>query len=211
MRRFGKMNWLLTAGLVTVAAIHAAMAWALTGAVTASLLARQVTLSREYMQGIVEAGNGGLTLFAEPAPSQALTGFAKIIEALPGVARANIYSADHFIRYSTEANLIGLKFTGNAELAESFNGGMSAKLEEISETPKPEHLGLNTFEGKPFIEAYVPLTDAEGKTFAVVELYAEAGALLAEVSHVRTIIIVAELLAGLALLAIFYGLFRRRP
>lgn len=210
MQRFGNTTWFLTAALVAVAAIHAAMAWALTGAITASLLTREVALSREYMQGIVDGEHGGTTLFAEPAPSQALTSFAKIVEALPGVVRANVYSADRFIRHSTEANLIGLKFARNAELEESFNGAMNVKLEEITATPKPEHLGLNAFEGKPFIEAYVPLHDAAGATFAVVEIYSETDGLFAEVSRIKSIIIAGELLAGIAMLAILYGLFRQR-
>ncbi len=210
MQQTGRTNWFLAVGLLLVVAVHGGLAWALTEAVTASLLTREVALSRQYMQGIVDGDGGAAALFAEPAPSPALTHFATIIEALPGVVRANVYSADRFIRYSSESNLVGLKFTGNHELEESFDGGMSAKIEEITTTPKPEHLGLNQFAGKRFIEAYVPLTDKSGATFAVVELYAGTDGLFAEVNRIKSIVMIAALLASLVMLAVLYGLFRMR-
>lgn len=210
MQRSGKVNVFLAVGLVLVAAIHGGLAWILTETATASLLSREVALSRQFMQGIVDGDGGAAVLFAEPAPSQTLTHFAGIIEALPGVARANVYSADRFIRYSTEANLVGLKFTGNDELEESFNGRLSAKIEAITGNPKPEHLGLNQFAGKQFIEAYMPLTDTAGKTFAVVELYAATDGLFAEVKRIRSIVMVSMVLASLLTLAVLLVLFRLR-
>lgn len=210
MQRFGKMSWILAAGLVTVAAINGALSWLLSETFTVSLLTREVAISREYLQGIVDAEDNSKTLFAEPAPSPALAHFASFVENLPGVVRANVYSPDRFIRHSTEAQMIGLKFDGNEELEEVFHGGMTATFEEITADPKPEHLGLNQFAGKQFIEAYVPLNDKDGKTFAVIEYYSDAGDLLAELGRVKWIIAISELLAGLALLAALYGLFRRR-
>lgn len=210
MGRFASTTWILAAGLVAVAVINGLLAWLLTQAFTYSLLTREVAVSREYLQGVAAAENAGETLFAAPAPSPAMQRFAALVENIPGVVRANIYSDDRFIRYSTEANLIGLKFGNNGELEDSFNGGMTATLEEITADPKPEHLGLNKFAGKKFIEAYVPLNDATGKTFAVVEYYSEADNLFAELARVRWIIVVSELLAGLALFAALFGLFRRR-
>lgn len=210
MGRIQSTTWVVAAGLVAVAVINGLLAWLLTEAFTYSLLTREVAVSREYLQGVAIAENASETLFAQPAPSPALTRFAALVENLPGVVRANIYSEDRFIRHSTEANLIGLKFTSNEELEDSFNGGMTATLEKITANPKPEHLGLNKFAGKQFIEAYVPLNDATGKTFAVVEYYSEADNMFSELSRVRWIIVISELLAGLALLAALYGLFRGR-
>jgi two-component system, NtrC family, sensor histidine kinase HydH len=210
MQRFGKVSWILAAGLVTAAVINGALAWLLTETFAQSLLTREVAMSREFLQGIVNAEDNSKSLFAKPAPSPALTRFASFVENLPGVLRANVYSPDRFIRHSTEAQMIGLKFEGNEELEDSFKGGMTATFEEITLDPKPEHLGLNQFAGKQFIEAYVPLNDEAGNTFAVIEYYSDAGDLLAELGRVKWIIAVSELLAGLAMLAALYGLFRRR-
>jgi hypothetical protein len=204
------VNRMLATGLVTVLVINGVLAWLLSQTFAYSLLTREVAISRDYLQSIVNAENSAAALFAEPAPSPALLHFTAIAENLPGVVRINIYSPDRFIRHSTEANLIGLKFGANHELDESFRGAMTASLEKIEIDPKPEHLGLNKFAGKQFIEAYVPLTGADGNTFAVVEYYSEADALLAELARVRRILVVSELLAGFAMLAALYGLFRKR-
>jgi hypothetical protein len=210
MQQTGKVSWLLAAGLVTVAVVNGALAWLLMQTFTASLLTREVAMSREYLQAVVNTGNYSETMFAEPAPSPELRNLASFVENLPGVVRAIVYSPDLFIRHSTEAKMIGLKFEGNDELVDSFNGTMTATFEEITADPKPEHLGLNQFAGRKFIEAYVPLHARGGETFAVVEYYSEAEDLLAELARMKWIIAISELLAGLALLAALYGLFRRR-
>jgi two-component system sensor histidine kinase HydH len=210
MKRFGKVSWLLAAGLVTVAAINGVLAYALSEVLTLSLLSREVAVSRNYLQSVSDAEDFPATLFAEPRPSPALKRLAAILEAVPGVVRANVYGPDRFIRHSTEPNLIGLKFETNGELEDGFKGEMTATLEEITADPKPEHLGLNKFAGKKFIEAYVPLSDRAGTVFAVVEYYAEADGLLGEAGQTRWIVILSELLAGLATLAALYAVFRPR-
>ncbi len=210
MQHISKISWLLAAGLVVVAAINGALAWLLTQSFTDSLLTREVAMSREYMQAIVNTENYSEVMFAKPAPSAALTRFSGFVENLPGVVRANVYSPDLFIRHSTEAKMIGLKFGHNDELVDAFNGTMTATFEEITANPKPEHLGLNQFAGRKFIEAYLPLHSKDGKTFAVIEYYSDAEDLLTELGRMKWIIAISELLAGLALLAALYGLFRRR-
>ncbi len=93
------------------------------------------------------------------------------MRSLPGIIRANIYSPDGFIRHSTEANLIGVHFSDNADLAKSFEGLISTSLETAEASSKPEHLALNQLEGERIVESYIPVTGKDGKVAAVVEFY----------------------------------------
>jgi hypothetical protein len=210
MYRFAKQNWFLAAALVVVALINGAVAFVLTGAVTDALLTGEVSIARDHLQAAVKSEASQDLLFAEPRPSPALLSLARHIATLPGVARANIYSPDGFIRHSTEPNLVGLKFESNGELAEGFGGKLSAAFETIDPVRKPEHLALNRFAGRPFIEAYMPLAGEDGSTYAVVEFYKEPGALASEAQRLRQMILVSELLAGLALLMALYAVFARQ-
>lgn len=207
MQRFGPRTWILAAGLVAVTLINGALALVLSRAVSDAVLAREGAVAQDYITSIVRADAMGATLFAEPRPSPALQHFASYVGNLPGVVRVNVYSPDHFIRHSTEPNLIGLKFDGNDELAAGFAGKISATLETIVFDPKPEHLGLNQFAGKPFIEAYIPVMDEAGKAIAVVELYQKPDAVLAVAERLKRIIVLSELLGGVLLLLALYALF----
>jgi hypothetical protein len=210
MQRFGPRTWILAAGLVAVTVINGVLALVLSRAVSEAVLAREAHVARDYLGSIVRADGLAASLFAEPRPSPALQHFATYVEALPGVVRVNVYAPDSFIRHSTEPNMIGLKFEGNAELAAAFAGQISAKLETIAFEDKPEHLALNRFAGKPFIEAYLPVPDGDGKIIAVVELYQQADAVLAVTGRLQRIIILSELLGGMLLLIALYALFRRK-
>lgn len=209
MTRFGARTWILAVGLVAVTLINGAVALSLTRAVSDTLLAREGAVAQDYLTSILRADGMARTLFDEPRPSPALAHFATYVENLPGVVRVNIYAPDGFIRHSSEANMIGVKFDGNDELADGFKGTITAKLETITPDPKPEQLALNQFAGKPFIEAYIPVVNDDGATIAVVELYQKPDALMAVAGKLKTTILISELLGGLVLLIALYAVFRK--
>jgi hypothetical protein len=125
------------------------------------------------------------------------------VTSLPGIIRANIYAPDGFIRFSTEANLTGLQFKDNAELAEAFGGRIVAKLEEIAEARKSEQLALNRQRGEMLVEAYVPVGGPDGKVAAVVEFYRSGDMVEQTVSDIRLRIWVAAALSAAILFAMF--------
>ena len=162
---------MMAIGIVAIVATHYVVAQWLSRTITDGMLAREGQVKQEFLSSILVAEHGEAQLFAEPRPSPALVSFAAHVSALPGIMRANIYSPDGFIRQSTEANMIGLNFSGNEELTEAFGGKITSALEVIRSSGKAEHLALAQLEGEKLIEAYIPVAAPDGKIVTVVEFY----------------------------------------
>lgn len=162
---------LIAAGVTLIVALNLAISAWLTRAVTSGLLARDGQVKQQFLTGILAAEGAAPALFDGPQPSPALSSFSVHVRSLPGIVRANIYSPDGFIRQSTDANLVGVHFEDNPELAKAFTGRISTKLEEADGTAKSEHLALNQVAGEALIESYIPVLDKDGKVATVVEYY----------------------------------------
>jgi hypothetical protein len=162
--------WLAALGVAAIVAVNLALSSVLSRMVTDRLLVREGLVKQEFLNSILEAEASAEQLFVQPSPSPALLSFSAHVRSLPGIVRANIYSPDGFIRHSTEANLVGVHFGDNAELAESFKGKITSVIED-GEAEKSEHLALSQMGGQHLIEAYIPVHGPDGKVAAVVEFY----------------------------------------
>lgn len=192
--------WVVVAGwLAAIVACNSVLAVTLTQSVTNTLMLREGQVAQQFLTSILAAEKSSDRLFDTPAPSAALTSFATHVRSLPGTVRANIYSPDTFIRYSTDPSLVGLQFKDNAELAESFAGAIKAKLETVSESDKDEHIALNRLPGEQIIEAYIPVTAPNGQVATVVEFYRDAGDITAAVRSVQRTIWTAAAISGVIL------------
>ena len=198
--------WLIAASILAIVAVNAVLALVLTRSVTDSLLMREGQVAQEFLNSIVASEGSADALFTAPVPSAALTSFGSHVRSLPGTVRANIYSPDGFIRQSTEANLVGLQFKDNEELASSFRGQIIAKLEEVSDSGKGEHLALNRMAGEEVVEAYIPVNGPGGEVVAVVEFYRSADVVKATVQSIGRTIWIAAGVSGLILLLALGGL-----
>lgn len=170
-RAMGNRSLLIVVGMLALFAVNAFLANVLVSSVVKGFLAREGEVTQEFLNSILAAEGTAKDLFAPPAPSEALKSFATHVRSLPGIVRANIYSPDGFIRHSTDANLIGLHFGDNDELAEAFAGKVAAALEEVHASDKSEHLALAQMQGEKLVEAYIPVQGADKKVVAVVEFY----------------------------------------
>ena len=195
--------WLMALALIAIVAVHFGLAVTISRMVSDRLVQREAEITQEFLNSILAAEGTAAELFAVPAPSPALSSFAAHVTSLPGIIRANIYAPDGFIRFSTEANLTGLQFKDNAELAEAFGGRIVAKLEEIAEARKSEQLALNRQRGEMLVEAYVPVGGPDGKVVAVVEFYRSGDMVEQTVSDIRLRICVAAALSAAILFAMF--------
>lgn len=198
--------WLIAASILAIVAVNAVLALVLTRSVTDSLLMREGQVAQEFLNSIVASEGTANALFAAPAPSAALSSFGSHVRSLPGTVRANIYSPDGFIRQSTEANLVGLQFKDNDELASSFKGQIIAKIEEVSDSGKGEHLALNRMAGEEVVEAYIPVNGPGGEVVAVVEFYRKADVVKATVQSIGRTIWIAAGISGVILLLALGGL-----
>ena len=162
---------LVLAGVAAILAVHVILLQLLSRSVTDGLLRREGIVAQEFLNSILAAEDSADKLFAQPQPSPALQSFGTHVRSLPGIVRANIYSPDGFIRHSSEANLVGVNFSDNKQLAQAFTGKIISVLEEIQASDKSEHLALTRLEGDHLIESYVPVNSPSGGVVAVVEFY----------------------------------------
>ena len=134
--------WFAAISLLAIVAANAVLASVLTRFISERIQLREAEIAQEFLAGILKAEGGEAKLFSTPAPSAELISFAEQVRSIPGIVRANIYSPDMFIRFSTEPSLTGLKFDGNSELSDSFRGELVSKIEAVSDIDKSEHIAL---------------------------------------------------------------------
>jgi hypothetical protein len=202
MTRFSGRIRLLAVGFIAIALIQTLLAAYLSNRVGAAAVEREARVAQKFLVSMLRAQNAG-ELFVEPGPSPALAALTGQIAHLPDLIRANVYSPDGIIRFSTQEGLIGVRFeAGNPELDEAFAGKLEAELGTLTATSKAEHLALPLRPGESFIESYVPIPAEDGKIVAVVELYRRSAGLEAGLSALTQTIWLAAALGGVALSAL---------
>lgn len=201
--------WFVVVSLAAILLVNAISAFLLSRYVAQSFINREGEVAREFLDSILIAEDSAAHLFDTPAPSPQLQSFSNHVRKLPGMIRAVIYSPDFYIRFSTDAEMIGREFSDNDELKEAFEGRIIASMEEAEGSTKAEHLAFNLPEGEEIIEAYIPVRDAAGKVVAVVEFYSLPDTLKQIISRVTLTIWASAVLSGLLLFAALYGAVAR--
>ena len=183
---------------------QAMVAFLISQHMTEAMVQRDATVIQQLLQqdaSIKQSVNG-------EAAAPTFSELGQHIVNLPGIVRANLYSPDQFIRYSSDKNLIGIKFENNLELKEALAGHMLVSVERISADSKSEHMALGGLSGAQaeLIEAYIPLLDATGKTFAVVEYYKQASDISSAAAPTVFYVWLISMVAGFAIIALVVGL-----
>ena len=171
------------------------------------LLERDAVVSQDFVQSISQ--------FHEPEQyflEQELLGsgsqlelFYQYIVQMPDVIRANIYSAERVIIWSSDFELIGRHFDDNPHLEVALNSKLSFNWEEINELDKSEHV-VFADDVSGFVEIYIPIWDSmRTEVLGAVEIYKRPDELLQVVAEGRWWFLLAMLLGGLLLyLALFW-------
>lgn len=207
MNRFWQMSRRYLGVTLFVLLCQASLAFAITNLMKEAVLHRDAAITRKLLQAGATASLGSNQQPSEPAYEE----YGQRLVNLPGVVRANVYGTDGFIRFSTDKNLLGLKFKDNEELAEAFKGRTKISIEQVSATDKAEHVALGRLGGADgeLIEAYIPLLDAAGSPLAVVEYYQRPVDLQQNLSATFVKIWLACLTATFAILLALLALQRK--
>jgi signal transduction histidine kinase len=173
-RRFVLARWFMTLSLACVVASAVGTALALSRFLTDHMLQRDAAVSAEFIESIVRAERTW-TWFEDPNRADArspLESFFNHVAQMPGVVRANVYRRDGTVLWSSDAAMIGQRFEANPELDEAFGGRILVEYGDV-DASKPEHVALDTATGgSRFMEAYLPVWDAERqRVVGVVEIY----------------------------------------
>lgn len=211
---FSLSRWFSTIGLISIVTLAVVSAFLLSRLLEHRMLLQDGQLTQQFVQSIIDVENAA-SYFESPQPedSSYLEQLLAQIARSPDVLRANLYSRDRQVIWSSDPVLTGRSFAGqpNGELDVALAGG----LEVHEETPqeeglrKAEHSNLPS-QAEYFIEVYVPVrTPARDDVVGVVELYRAAGLLHETIASGQRLIWACALGAAALLFVALLPLVRR--
>lgn len=202
---FNLRLWFGVTGFAVIVMIGAACAGFVSRFLTDHLLQREAVVTQEFLESVVRAeGSAGRLMRAGPTEHNPdLASFVSHIRGMSDVLRANVYTAERQILWSTDPKIIGRTFPANHELDEALENHLVTEIGTISDNSKAEHVNLAAGASGHFIEAYIPLRDGD-TVVGVVELYKVPTALEATIQEARRLIWTGA--AG-AMLLLYLALF----
>ena len=128
---------------------------------------------------------------------------------MPDVVRANVFSPDGAIVWSTDEKLLGQQFASNDDLKEALAGNLVYELKNLSEDRKSEYVYFRP-DVTEFVENYLPIRNpANNEVIGVVEIYKVPRILLETLTQTRWVVWAAAGVGGLFLYAVLFGIVRR--
>lgn len=212
-RSFNIRLWFAGASLFVILAISLAFGVSMSRFLTERLLEREAEASQEFLQSVLLAERTGGIVFvpSTPGAAEALSSFTSHIVNMPGILRANIYTPERRIVWSTDTQLVGRRFDVNHELDEALRGKRVTEVGTLSaDHAKSEHVALAAVvPGRHFVEAYIPMRDEAGKVMGVVEFYKSPATLQEMIERGRTMIWIWAVSGGVLLYATLFWIVRR--
>jgi two-component system, NtrC family, sensor histidine kinase HydH len=208
--RFDLRVWFAVTGFVVIAVLGTPFAVLMSHYLTTTMLDREVVVTQEFLQSILDAEGYGERVFVSggDGANEPLKAFAEHVRAMPEILRVNIYGPDRRILWSTDEALTGRQFDRNPELEEALEGNLVSEIGQLKADSKPEHVSLGASVTGHFIEAYLPIR-RNGTVQGVVEVYKVPTALETAIDRGRRIIELAAAIGSLVLFATLYWIVRR--
>ncbi|TDH61857.1 hypothetical protein E2C06_15125 [Dankookia rubra] len=210
---FNLVRWFAGLGLLWVSVSAIGLASLLTSFLSAHMLQRDAEVSADFIRSevIVKPAAEYFAGNASPAGTQQLEAFFGSIAQMPDVVRANVYSADGVILWSSTPALIGHRSTTNHELQRALAGGIAVEDGVISAGTKPEYASFGAeAQGNRYMEAYLPIW-AEGsrRVMGVVEIYRVPSSLFRTIDQGVQMVWAATLASAGLLYATLFWMIRR--
>jgi len=182
-----------------------------------SLLRRDAEVSQAFLMSLTEV-EGGTDMFRLNQPGGHLNGrdqpydlpeLVDHIATMSGVIRANLYSKDGKVLWSTRIDLIGKRFPENHELEKALQGKMVFELKDVKEEQKAEYEDFGN-EVSRLVENYLPIWDMKDNTVAaVVEIYKAPKSLFDAMESARNLVWISVASATLFLYATLFWIVYR--
>jgi len=212
-KAFNLTRWFSLLSLVSVATISGISAILLSNFLTNRMLHRDAVLTMEFVQSVVLV-EGAASYFVDPKIREAgkdLEEAFRHIAQMPDVLRANVYSRDRVIIWSSDRSLSERQFKQNPELDEALAGELvvhSGAVHKEEHVTGKELLG-GTAAGS-FIETYMPIRDAQtGAVVGVVEIYRTPHALFEAIRTGQMLIWGSAIAGGVFLYVMLFWIVRR--
>lgn len=210
-RPFNLRLWFVLATFAAITIICILAAFAIAHFMTKALVEREAELSQEFLESLMSSERQ--TIFNAPGTksNSELLEFVNHLFELPGIIRANVYSADRVVLWSTDKRIVGQRLAGNDELEAALLGKRITEVGWLSDSRKPEHkLVAERYTGR-YIESYIPIRakEAHHQIIGVVELYKLPVALNATIKTGQQIIWSGAAVAAAILFAALYWIVQR--
>lgn len=212
-RPFNLLRWFAWLSPVVIAITALANGWQISSFLNNHLFQREAAVSRDFVQNIL-LSDGSLEYLAQPGDVALAKRFVNTTEHLSNlrdVLRANVFSRDGTVIWSSDRDLIGRRFSDNDELEEAMRGELVVNAGRITadNRQKPEHVGLNP-QVEFFVETYIPIVrPGTSQVVGAVELYKAPLALTQAIEEGRLMVAAAALASGLVLYLSLFWLIRR--
>jgi signal transduction histidine kinase len=212
-RPFDLIRWFLFLGLAAIAVVSIVTSVLFSRFLTHHMLERDAVLTMEEVRAIARIENAfGLFKTGQwDREDRNIREFFSYISSMHDVMRANIYSADGIVVWSTDKALVGKKYDSNLELDEALAGKLTVEHGIVGDEqhPKPEHINLGQ-RGDSYVENYIPMVDpADNRLIGVVELYRIPRALFETLSQGVQLIWFSAFAAGGFLFLMLFSLIKR--
>ncbi|MFM2119191.1 MAG: hypothetical protein RL722_659 [Pseudomonadota bacterium] len=207
-------SWFAAVALVAITGISSSVGLMLDWFIEEQLLRQQAALTQEFVQSLVLVEKPLVAYFNDPSGGvrddveQSLAHIA----VMPDMLRANVYSRDRQVIWSSNPEMIGRRFGPNRELDAALAGQLMTHHddEEYEEHGKPEHEALKARKSPSFVEIYVPVIASRGgAVLGVIEFYKHPRGLLDAKAKLRTYLLLGAVIAGTLLFIALFGMVRR--
>ena len=211
-KKFNLLRWFALLSPIVIGLSALANGWIISSFLESHMFQREAAITRDFVQNIL-VSDGSLEYLYRPDDAGLKARFNGTIEHFSNVhdlLRANVYSVDKKVLWSTDQAIIGQRFAANEELDDALQGQLivhSGRIDNSDE--KDEHVGLDP--GILFyVESYIPIVlPPSGKVVGVVEFYKAPRALTAAIMEGNRQVVIAALLSALGLYACLFWLIRR--
>ncbi|NJM84724.1 MAG: hypothetical protein HC844_21860 [Tabrizicola sp.] len=167
------------------------------------MMLRDATVSAEFLNSVVHVENAAEYFLHgnRETADQDIEELLTHVGRMPDVFRANVYSGNGTILWSSDAEMIGQTFPDNDELDDAMRGELRPELNVVDREHKDEHVGFPASISE-FIEYYIPIRSRDGRAIVgAVEVYKAPGALLSLIHRMRSY----AWLGALAAAAVLFG------
>jgi signal transduction histidine kinase len=204
-KAFKLTRWFAILGLLVTGLVSVLSSLLLSKFLVSNILHKDATVSMEFVQSIAQVQQAKGYFTGERAADKNLEEFFNHIATMPDVIRANVFSLDRKIIWSSDATLIGRTFPDNPELEAALQGEIQTTVE--NDRWKPEHIFLAE-RRQAFVENYLPVR-SRGEVIGVVEVYKSPRTLFASLDDGLRLIWLCGIGGGAFLYAVMFWLVRR--
>jgi len=211
--RFNLVKWFSVAASIAITLIGLVAGNYFSNTLTEHVLEHDANVMTEFVNSIVRMDTGGhpaVTVSSDDGTQRLAVFFAQLGK-VSGILRANVYSTEKTIIWSSNAALVNKHFDDNRELEASLTGEPVANISHDHEHDKDEHVDLPQGEDR-YVEYYLPIWFSESnpqEVIAVAEVYRAPLGLSEKLNTIQFSVWSGAIIGGLFLFVSLFWVIKR--